>query len=106
MDVEFSLPGGGIEDGESLLVALRRELHEETGLAASSAEYLFEYCEFFGCQSTGDSWGQVHSVFLVDASGEVSLSYEHVEFEWWDGESHLPMWDYVQPILTMMNRSK
>ena len=106
VDVEFSLPGGGIEDGEPLLVALHRELHEETGLTASSVEYLFDFCEFFGTQTTGEAWGQVHSVFLVDASGEVSLSYEHVEFEWWDGKSDLPMWDYVRPMLTMLNRSK
>ncbi len=106
VDVEFSLPGGGIEDGEPLLVALHRELHEETGLVASKVDYLFEYCEFFGCQRTGDFWGQVHNVFLVDASGEVSLSYEHVEFEWWDGKSDLPMWDYVQPMLTILNRSE
>ncbi len=106
VDVEFSLPGGGIEDGEPSLIALRRELHEETGLVASRVDYLFEYCEFFGCQSTGDSWGQVHSVFLVEAGGEVSLSYEHVELEWWDCESDLPMWDYVQPILSMLNRSE
>ena len=106
LDVEFSLPGGGIEDGEPSIVALRRELHEETGLTAYSIEYLFDYCEFFGYQSTGEAWGQVHCVFRVDASGEISLSYEHVEFKWWDGESELPMWDYVKPMLSMLDRSE
>lgn len=106
VDVEFSLPGGGIEDGEPSLTALHRELREETGLIATKVDYLFEYCEFFGCQRTGDVWGQTHEVFLVDATGEISLSFEHVEFEWWDGESDLPIWDYVQPILTMLKRSE
>ena len=106
VDVEFSLPGGGVEDGEPSLVALHRELREETGLTASRVKYLFDFCEFFGPQTTGEAWGQVHSVYLVDASGEVSLSYEHVEFEWWDGESDLPMWDYVRPMLSMLDRSE
>ena len=106
VDVEFSLPGGGIEDGEPSLVALHRELHEETGLVAARVDYLFEYCEFFGCRSSNEWWGQTHEVFLVEASGEVLLSYEHVEFEWWDGKSDLPMWDYIRSMLSMLHRSE
>ena len=100
-DTEFSLPGGGVEDGEALSFAAARELREETGLTPSSIAYLFDHCEFFGCESD-EYWGQVHKVFRVEAGGEVALSAEHCEFTWWDGTTDLPIWSYVRPILAML----
>ena len=104
-DTEFSLPGGGIDDGEPPSLAVARELHEETGLTASKVEYLFDHCDFWGL-SGADYWGQVHHVFRVDAIGEVALSPEHCEFTWWDRTAELPLWAYVKPMLTMLSRSE
>ena len=100
----FDLPGGGVQDGEPPSAAAARELREETGLAARRMDYLFDYCEFFGEQGI-DHWGQVHSVFRVDATGEVTLSDEHCELAWWDGATATPLHTYVWPILSLAEGS-
>ena len=38
---QWGLPGGGIEEGESAEIALRRELREEVGLEVSEIQALF-----------------------------------------------------------------
>ena len=98
---EFELPGGGVEDGELPADSVERELREETGLTTVKADYLFEYCDFRAAEG-GDYWGRVHTVFGVKAAGDVVLGDEHCEYAWWDGTVKLPLFDYVEPMLEML----
>lgn len=64
----FSLPGGTANRGELDIQAAIRELREETGLRAYSAQYLFSHLG--GIRKRGATYSRNHhQVFLVEAEG-------------------------------------
>ena len=97
-DTEFHLPGGGVKRSELPISAASRELYEETGLSATRIKYLFNYHEDWG-EDGVHYWGQDHSVFRVEADGEIGLSPEIQEYTWWDRATELPLFEWVKPML-------
>ncbi len=86
----WSLPGGGIERGESELRAAIRELEEETQLTPTKAEYLFRH----------EGATQDHRVVQISVSGKVHLQKKELAaFKWWDGTETLPMLESARAIL-------
>ncbi len=86
----WSLPGGGIESGESELRAAIRELEEEARLKPTKAEYLFRH----------EGTTQQHRVVRISVSGKVHLQKKELAaFKWWDGTEDLPMLDSARAIL-------
>lgn len=74
----LEFPGGGVDDGETLLEALYREVHEETGLEVIDVK---EYLDCFDYQSqSGKKTRQFN--FIVKAAGVPQLSAEHQSFQW------------------------
>jgi len=57
----YTLVGGGVESGEELEAALRRELREETGMAVGTVRLVF-------IEAAGDRFGEQY-VFLCEYLG-------------------------------------
>jgi len=69
------LPGGGLSKGELPIVGAARELHEETGLVATSLSYLFQH----------ESDSNSHHVFLAEATGNPVAGDDAVRLEYLNG---------------------
>ena len=83
---QWAIPGGGIEPGERMLDALRREVREEVGLEIQAIQPLFfkdgEYPKLYPDGSTKDIY-MIFLLFSCRASGEaVQLGEEFEEFAW------------------------
>ena len=88
---EWDYPGGGVEPSEGILVAIKREIFEETGLWAevSSDRLFFAATEF--CQATSIT----RLMFMVEASGgQLKLSHEHDSYRWIDYETALELFPH------------
>jgi len=73
----WASPGGGVEFGEDLHTAIRREIKEETGLDDIHIERLL-----FALTSVGENH-LVGLIYLCYANNDkVILSHEHTDFIW------------------------
>ena len=82
----WALPGGGVEPGESLVEALRREIHEELGARLVSARPLFFREGVFTKTFADGSRRPLRMVFLLHecriAENALTLNEEFTAYAW------------------------
>ncbi len=76
---KWDIPGGRIEDDETLHEALVREVKEEVSLDVSEGERLLHAQDIF---ATEKNLHVVRLTYVGAAEGDVSLSDEHDAFQW------------------------
>ncbi|HYW16099.1 MAG TPA: NUDIX hydrolase [Allosphingosinicella sp.] len=69
----WAIPSGGVEPGESLEDAARRELLEETGLKAIQLRHLLHYFPSYGCSN------QRFELFLADDPEDTDGDFDPAE---------------------------
>jgi 8-oxo-dGTP pyrophosphatase MutT (NUDIX family) len=85
-DAHWDIPGGRIDPSERLAEALAREISEETGLVLTGAPKLL------AAQDIMVSSKDLHVVRLTytsNASGQINLGDEHLEYAWMSREKAL-----------------
>lgn len=84
----FILPKGGVKNGETLLAAARREIHEEIGLSGLHFICDLGVCERLNFKRT--RWSITH-YFLFAAPEPLLVDQESAEFElFWHPVDDLP----------------
>jgi len=90
----YDLPGGGIWDRgklrggkETPIEAVKREVHEETGMTASKVDYSTSIESKFG----GEPNTTTFHIYNIKTKGKPNIkgSSEILEYTWWDGKSKI-----------------
>lgn len=73
-DEKWDLPGGGIDPGEEMIAALRREIDEETKLTITDVlEKVCEFTEYFYDVDTQKGWESTRHFYKVAHEGTPQL---------------------------------
>lgn len=77
---EYDFPGGGVDEGETIIDAMLRETQEEIGvsLLPTDVSLVYSATDFYEEKS------RVRFLFLgyIQSSQQIKLSYEHSDYKW------------------------
>ncbi|HRP36891.1 MAG TPA: NUDIX domain-containing protein [Candidatus Dojkabacteria bacterium] len=77
---KWDVPGGKLDNDETLFEALNREIKEEVGLKLDKIICTLSSSKFKG--KLGNDLIVYRNIYLCSAKGKVELSAEHSEYKW------------------------
>lgn len=106
----WDIPGGRIQEGQTVLETLQREVEEETGVKKISDPKFFTavVSNFKDIPIDGHMVGLILMVYTVKipASSKIVLSEEHLGYEWVDSKEAAKRLAYKYPpeFTTLLNQ--
>lgn len=79
----YDLPGGRVENNETLLASLRRELYEETSIDLDKVNDLNLFCNY-SLEFPEFTRFNYYYIGFIHSKCEIHLSSEHIDFFWAD----------------------
>lgn len=76
------LPGGLVDPGETELIAVKRELEEETGIVLPFEAFALAYAKTESFAPENKSVTKFVYIARIDNTPPVHISWEHSEYEW------------------------
>lgn len=95
------LPGGVIEEHESMIDGLLREVREEAGLAVDPSRLHLAHALTYD----HNDWSSIFEIYFAEITGDeaVTLSWEHESYRWLTAEEVMAL-EIRQPYPTILNR--